>query len=354
MNIELDRYYTPSNVADIILDKSSFSRADSCVDSTCGSGNLLSAATRHFGTARCIGLDQDKRAIAKLRKENPDWILSTANLLNKNSYIKTLAFNIYRTCDLLVLNPPFSHCGKKYIEIDYAGSKLRTSIAMAHIIKSFEIFKPQNGAIIIVPESLLYSETDSSARKILADKYQIKEILELECTTFRGARVHSVAIEILSGASTLLNKYSPIQKEIIRSKFIRGNLPVYKKQVDDGGTPYIHSTDLKNLIYPNSLSSLIKVKPLGDNLIKGHVILFPRVGVPKIENIIPIEIKDKTQLSDCVLSLVFEDYSDALEVEKRIKSKWEGFLHLYRGTGARYTTTSRMIPFLNSIGITTI
>ena len=354
MNIELDRYYTPSNIADIVLDRSSFSRADSCVDSTCGSGNLLSAATRHFGTTRCIGLDQDKRTIAKLRKENPDWILSNADLLNKNSYIKTLAFNTSRTCDLLVLNPPFSHCGKKYIEIDYAGSKLRTSIAMAHILKSFEIFEPHDGAIIIVPESLLYSETDSLARNLISSKYQIKEILELECTTFKGARVNSVAIEILIGSPTSPNKSKPIQKELIRSKLIRGNLPVYKKQIDDNGVPYIHSTDLNKLTSPYNSSILNKVKPLGSNLIKGYVILFPRVGTPKIEFIIPIEIKDNTQLSDCVLSLIFDNYSDAFEVGKRIKSKWQGFLHLYRGTGARYTTLSRMTPFLNSIGVTTI
>lgn len=353
MFLELDKYYTPSTVAASILKESFFSSPRVCVDSTCGSGRLLEAAHNTFDDVKCIGLDRDKRAIAALKRKKPEWVLSVADLLNVNSYRKTHAFAAQESCDLLLLNPPFSHQGRKSIDISYLGNELKGSVAMAHILKSFEIFNPKQGAIIIAPESLLYSETDSTARRILKNEFNVEIIGELENKTFRGARVHSVAIQLLRKDIELLVDTPKVESSfstnvLLTTKLIRGNLPVFKFEEMPYGRPFIHSTNLLELAKSSDVSTLPVGTYTDRKLQPSWVLLLPRVGVPNINALRPIYLDQDVQLSDCVIALSFVKKSESIEAEKRILAHWEEFSALYRGTGARYVTLSRLKEWLMS------
>lgn len=152
MPIDMDRYYTPENVAIQAMERGSFlSTPMVCADSTCGSGRLLDAANTVFGSVRSIGIDRDVEAISQLRLRRPGWQLSVGDLLSHESIDVARE---QQAIDLLVLNPPFSHGKRKFVDINFGGKEMTGSIAMAHILRSFEIFRPKLGAVVVAPESL--------------------------------------------------------------------------------------------------------------------------------------------------------------------------------------------------------
>ena len=68
---DLDRYYTPAEVARSALERATLAGSPSvCADTTCGTGRLLNAANEVFGAVQCVGIDRDSNAIAALRKRN--------------------------------------------------------------------------------------------------------------------------------------------------------------------------------------------------------------------------------------------------------------------------------------------
>jgi predicted RNA methylase len=352
---DLDKYYTPRDVAERILADSVSTEPRICVDSTCGSGRLLEAANNVFGKVQCVGIDRDKNTIASLRRRNPDWILSVADLMKPSSYKRTLAISENRECDLLVLNPPFSHGNRKSIEVSFGNNMFKCSIAMAHILQSFELFKPTQGAVIIVPESVLYSETDIVARQMLGINYDIEKITELESTTFKGTRARATVISVTPGKKCKTKKIINFVPKIeLRTKLIRGGLPVYDKVRYRNGLPYVHTTDISSLVLMNKVQKNVNVRAIDRGCLSGWVILFPRVGVPDKKLFKPLFLKRKTQLSDCVIALKFESKTNAIKVEQRIQLFWDEFLMLYRGTGARYVTVSRLTDWLTDKNIKSI
>lgn len=352
MFLDLDQYYTPPEVAESIISNGISDIPDVCVDSTCGSGNLLAAANNAFPDLTCIGLDKDKKNIIKLKRTNPNWLLSTADLLNPLSYKKSSVILEDPHCDFLLLNPPFSQQNKKYLNIEYGGRLIKGSVAMAYILKSFELFNPSRGALIIVPESVLYSDIDKSARKLLEEKYGISVITELENSTFKGARATVIKLDHYSHGN-LKKSISYPKFTQIDTSLIRGSLPVHEKSkhISNCGLRYIHSTDIKKLhLYQfDSSFSFVDVSSSGVTL--GWNILIPRVGLPTQSLSKPVFLKTPIRLSDCVIALKFRNKTDAIACHQRINKFWPDLLDLYRGTGARYITVTRLQSWLNSISV---
>jgi len=347
MDIDLDRYYTPSSVAKEMLAEVLPLKPHICVDSTCGMGSLLDAACDVFGQIKCVGIDSDKNAIRSLRRKNPDWVLSVGDVLNRNSLKKTQAATIGDQFDLLVLNPPFSHNKRKYVDIEYGGKNLKGSVAMAYIMKSIDLFKPASGGVVIVPESLLYSETDAHARDVLSSNFEISLLGELKNCTFRGARAHSLAIRITpTEQSNQITPQFSIKESAVNVTIIRGGLPVHKMLPQKGGVSFIHTTELPKLANSTNTSHLEKTKPISRGTVRGWCVLIPRVGIPKNAYIRAMHIKSYAQLSDCVIALKCPNKMTAQQLEHRIKKYWDSFQKLFRGTGARYITLSRLTQWM--------
>jgi predicted RNA methylase len=354
VNTELDKYYTPIDVARTAMEKASLSYAPKvCADSTCGMGHLLTAADEIFGPLHCIGFDRDRNAIRKLKRRNPKWSLAVGDLLSDRSYKRSFSPVIPQHVDLLVLNPPFSHGERKFVDITYDDQEFVGSIAMAHLFKSFEIFRPNQGAIVIAPESLLYSETDFNARKILSKEYGFRKLFDLKSSTFRGARANSTIIQISKNVSVenLPEKRETLNK--VEISIVRGSLPVHLLKSKSKGTRYIHSTGIRHMVEGAGNFEF----PLSDadsnekGLTSGWCILIPRVGLPLLHLTKAINIKDQIQLSDCVISLSCASKSVAAYVERIIHSHWEDFRYLYRGTGARYVTVAKLRDWFIKSGI---
>ncbi|MBU2886412.1 N-6 DNA methylase [Gilvimarinus agarilyticus] len=354
MNIDLDQYFTPPDLAEEVIRHSY--KYDSCVviDPTCGAGNLLSAACNVFQKVKCVGLDKDTVTIRKLRRCNPEWTLSAADLLCKVSCRNATATRMHNLEEgLLLLNPPFSHKNNKSVNAYYNGIHLKASVAMTYILRSFELFSPRRGGLAIVPESVLFSDTDAHARQLLLEANNIELVTELSSNTFLGARARSSVVKIspkrnpASSASFFLSEQRVGVKLNDPYEVVRGALPVYASldEKDKEGVPYIHTTDLADLL-EDQLDGVLRVDSNKKGKISGPVILLPRVGTPQEKLIKAISLPSEIHLSDCVLGLRFQTITAAKRAERLIKENFTEFETLYRGTGARYITLSRLTDWL--------
>jgi predicted RNA methylase len=347
-----DRYYTPENVASGVLRQVEWKEPpQTCADSTCGSGRLLDAASSTFRDIRCIGIDRDKRVIAALRQRRPNWTLATSNLLSTRSFEKTAAKLVPAQVDLLFMNPPFSHGNRKHVKVCFDGQDLVGSIAMAYILRSFQVFKPTQGALLIVPESLLYSRTDEAARNALSRKYELRKIADLESSTFNGARAHACVIHAYPGAAASSISDPCVADVELTVRLSRGCLPVHLMTPVGRGVPFLHSTDLRRVARGENVRKLPRSSVKGSRVVQGWTVLVPRVGVPDISLLRACLLDTPVRLSDCVIAIECDDQATATKVERRVQAGDSGFKDLYKGTGARYVTMDRLKSWLVASGI---
>lgn len=351
--IDTDKYYTPPAVANRAFECAKITTQPLiCADTACGSGSLLSAAQDVLQAKYCIGIDKDREIIHQLRRERPEWRLYIGDLLKRHRAPPINFPGAAYSVDLLVLNPPFSLGSKKFVSVNYSGQPIKCSVAMAHILRSLELFTPTQGAIAVVPESLLYSDTDQSAREILEKSFSMSEFQQLSIYTFRGARVNSSFVQIgTKFHGTRAQKKDVYSGSTISTLVVRGGLPMHTFKRVDSGIKVIHSTSLKSIAIKGFSVTTDFTSAAAKGRIIGWMLLIPRVGVPKDEAFRAVYSTNEVQLSDCVIGMQFKTKDEALHAQSRVLANWQSLINLYRGTGARYITISRLINWLSCIGI---
>ncbi|WP_018623464.1 N-6 DNA methylase [Kangiella aquimarina] len=348
MYTRTDQYFTPLLVAKELLELAEFPIPRHCVDPTCGSGNLLIAAsTLYSGNIKISGIDRDIKIINSLRKAKPHWRLSVADLLNPQSMNKTSILRSKDDCDLLLLNPPFSQAKGKHVLVNFKGVSIKCSTAMGYILKSLEIFEPEYGILAIVPESLLFSEVDEASRAVLGKYYEIQVLKCLESKTFHSATVHTVAIKLVrkTKLEESLSGEFYFSSDMVKAnvEIIRGGLQVHSVEEfsSDTGAQFVHTKNIKDLICGGeSQKQFVSCSKKG--IIKGRAILLPRVGIPKMEHIEILNFERDVHLSDCVLAIINNDKEQLENVKRIIISNWSSFKEQYKGTGAKYITLRRL------------
>lgn len=352
--IDSDKYYTPPAVASRALERAQLTRTPAiCADTACGSGSLLAAAEDVLEAQHCLGIDSDPLVIRQLRQERPEWRLFVGDLLKRHRPPPTNFPGANYGVDLLVLNPPFSLGPRKYVTVKYLGHSVRCSVAMAHILRSLDLFRPTQGAIAVVPESLLYSNTDQHARELLDQNFSLSELLQLSIYTFKGARVNSsfVQFSLPSGRPQSSIEVTPRPSDLIPTIVVRGGLQMHAFKRVSSGTRVIHSTSLRSISVDGINSVDERTCTVAKGRISGWMLMLPRVGLPKEEAFRALYSKDEVQLSDCVIGMMFSSKVAASSAQKRIRSHWQSLTCLYRGTGARYITIDRLVDWLCTIGI---
>ena len=346
----MDRFYTPKKLALKLTDAVGVSRVNSCGDPNCGHGQLLLSAEAQWPEAEFWGLDIDRRAVQRVRRRRPRWTVSVGNLLSPHSVVRTHVFRNRSRCDVLLTNPPFSMgAGKGVVR---TGVDYRSSVAMAHILAAIELFRPKYAVGAIVPESLLYSELDQAAREYLGKTWALEEALCVPQSSFKGTRAHAALVVMRphngEGRNGGVVPTGPAGG--VAADLVRGGLPVHEALLSaEDGVPFVHSTDLAALA--NGSYRTKAVFPLGRGCVVGAVILLPRVGVPSVEHIAPLEFERPVQLSDCVIGLRFSSNEAARRTAEMIRGESESLVGLYRGTGARYVTVRRVEDWCVSIGV---
>lgn len=349
--MDLDRYYTPPSLASelVAAGLATVPQARVIADTACGAGNLLTAAEGILSGATCIGIDTDRNAIRRLRVRNPQWLLSVANVLDSRVFPRVRAVTDAPDCDLLTLNPPFSMSESKSIAALFYGSELRTSVAMAHILRSLEMFEPAGGAVAIVPESLLFSDVDAKARELVAQRYNVNVLRGLSNSTFQGARANALLVKwtprkLIAEVVIAHSAHSAATEPVIT----RGGLPIFEARRSRNGIPLVHSTSIVRLVETGSTDHCTSVKPIARGVVSGVLLLLPRVGVPLREYVRVVRVTSPVQLSDCVFSLRFSSMRKASLFRACILECWDDLVSRYRGTGARYISVARMNDWVQS------
>lgn len=345
--LDLDRYYTPDDVADQLLEQVAPSNPRCCADSSCGAGSLLRAARRVFAGVACVGVDKDRAAILSLRRRHPDWRLSVADVLNPTTYGRARVLASQPACDILTLNPPFSMTGCKNVAVGFNGKQFHTSVAMAYVLRSLELFRPLDGAITIVPESLLFSDVDESARIELSRFFTVRPGRGLRNTTFRGARANAVVVRIAPRPEVATRAPEARIVFLDGIEVVRGGLPLFEARFQRSGIPLVHSTDIGNVVKFRSMAGCDSVGAIQRGVVSGAVILIPRVGVPAHDSLAAVYLRSRVQLSDCVIALKLRSMRAAGQLSVALRTQWPQFAALYRGTGARYITMRRLIRWLS-------
>jgi hypothetical protein len=318
-----------------------------CVDTACGDGSLLTAARDVFAGIQCIGIDVDGSAIARLKRKHPTWILSQANALSDISWKRAYAARRSIGCELALLNPPFSMASRKGNLIEVGGYAGRCSIAMAHLLVALARVRPQT-CCAIVPESLLSSEMDQAARDFVSQGYLLTPISSLRNSTFRGGRANAIIVKAARHVDRVDNSFKQgVGNDLAGLSIIRGGLPVFQSLPDKHGLPYIHSTDLSHLVSRHA--ALKFVRPLQRGVVIGSTLLIPRVGIPLQKNFKLLNFESEVQLSDCVIALCFQSRDAADWWRDILYQRWDELIALYRGTGARYITVSRLRNWLAAL-----
>lgn len=351
--IDADKYYTPPEVASRALERAQLtSKPIICADTACGSGSLLTAAEDVLQAKYCLGIDNDPEVIRRLRRERPDWRLYVGDFLKRHRAPPTDFPGATYGVDLLVLNPPFSLGPRKHVSVQYLGHSVKCSVAMAHILRSLELFRPNHGAIAVVPESLLYSNTDQHARELLGQKFSLSELFQLSIYTFKGARVNSSFVQfgIPSGKPNVLAN-AQMSSDPIPATVVRGGLQMHTFKPIASGVRVVHSTALKSIANDGISAVQERTSVRAKGRVSGWMLLLPRVGVPREDAFRAFYSKHELQLSDCVIGMQFSTKGAALGAERRIRENWQLLVSLYRGTGARYITIDRLMDWLYGVGV---
>lgn len=342
----LDRYYTPYDVA--LRVASSFPSRQSSqplvvADGACGRGILLQAAEDCLGGVACVGVDIDKGAIRHLRRRCPHWDLSVGDMLSK-------AARLGQECDYVILNPPFSlkaRDGTKSLSPD---APVRCSVAMAHVLANIRYFSPAVGGSMIVPESMMFSDTDAEGRSLLYKKFKLTIVADLVNTTFAGAKATALIVRLERGASVRRN-LPPVDQWSADAEveIIRGGVPVHEACFSRRGIPFVHTTNLERLAIGGVAQSRL-VMPIERGVVFGSVILIPRVGRFPLERVAVHQLGGPVQLSDCVIALKFGSRKAARSFHQKLTAKPDRLLSLYHGTGAKYLTVARLQSAIESSG----
>jgi hypothetical protein len=348
---DLDRYYTPSQTAEMVVAAAEAPTMRVCVDSACGSGNLLRASERLFPSVRCVGVDRDGHTIRRLRAEKPKWVLAQGNLFDHSSWSNPAVFSLGVGCDCVLMNPPFSMGFSKGMWASWNGRLLRCSLSMAHMLTTLTIFRPEYGGAAIVPESLMHSELDAGARNAVAADYAMTVVKELKNSTFKGARANALVLRLLRRREVQCNTRATRQQTGPRLGFavslVRGGLPVFEARRDTRGMQFVHSTDIVRLQNGEGMPGH-RVRPIARGRIRGHAVLLPRVGIPDRSSFRAVFLEREVQLSDCVIALCCRKEREAQQLVSSLCAQWDALLQLYRGTGARYTTVRRLGQWLGA------
>jgi hypothetical protein len=335
--LDLDRYYTPRDVALQLAGAIDLPTVSGIVDSNCGAGHLLAAASDIFPMAQCMGIDSDEDAVLRLADSRPNWKLVVGDALSEDSWAVYPSF----TPDVAVLNPPFSMMHARGVIANLGGEEFRASNAMAHVIAAIHNSNPRR-LVAILPESWVYSEMDAVGRQKIAATYDVDVVNKLTNSTFNGARVNALVVSLRRRTEQL----APTTGEHLvfprGVQVIRGGLPLFEAKNFVGGLPLIHSTDISRIVHGADLGSLRHVSRIGRGVVQGSVVLLPRVGVPKLENIDYVYLRRAAQLSDCVIAVRFECKVDAQIFVDHLRGKWSQFVKIYTGTGARFVTCGRL------------
>lgn len=348
-----DVYYTPRSLAENMVEAVPESISPNVIaDFSVGEGSLLRAAASRWPGALLVGNDIDRSTAGRLKREFPEWRISSSDFLLDSSFSRTSARGLAGHYDLVLLNPPFSIRGNARLEVTFRGVAIKCGLAMAFLLRAAELLSDDGCIVAIIPAGSLSSRRDEHAWNVLRQifevdvvshngKYAFESVFPLTKTVRLARRMES---RRLSGAreSTLGDG------GIHYADMVRGRIQMFRSDeyLDPAGAPLVHTCNIRSGLLLEGAKRVIV-----DGAVSGPLVLLPRVGNPAPSKVIAYPDERPIALSDCVIGLRCEDALTARSIVKRIHEEWATFKAAYDGTGAPYISLRKLADVLDALNI---
>ena len=336
-----DSYYTPSSLADKLVNFIVPTQITRAVDFCVGNGDLLKAVAKRYDGAELYGTDISDDALKKLSSDCPNWHLGECDFKTEESVDK-IDFLKDGLFDLIVLNPPFTCKGGVVEHLVFDGECFHISTAMFFLMRALKYLASNGGLYAILPISCVYSIKDRKAWNYLKDHYNACILEEPNKVSFTSKCAPNIVL-VYVGHYKVKGKSQNITFDFTSlavTSIIRGCIRMQNLQYSKSknAVPLIHTTNLKK-------GELVKLRYImaGHNLlVSGNGVVIPRVCNPSPDKVVLLDEDTIYTLSDCVIVLRTETRIDAKRIRDCIIENWCDFVSVYKGTGAQYTTLERL------------
>lgn len=335
-----DSFYTPTPLAEKLVGYVFARHPCSAIDFCVGNGDLLKAVIKRYEWLQLYGTDISCEALQKLAVDCPDIVLGECDFRDDES-IKTVPFLQNNRFDLILLNPPFTCKGSVVEHLEFEGDDFKVSTAMFFTMRALRYLSDKGGLYAILPISCVYSEKDRKAWDYLQIHYNACVLEEPARVYFKNCAPNIVLVyagryPMKAQRTTEVVDFSALPVTSIVRGCVRMQSPAYSKKCDS--VPLIHTTNIKK----GELVDLKKIFP-GEHLkVDGFGVVIPRVCNPNPNKIALLDGTHTYALSDCVIVLRTPTMATAEQVRTHILNNWRDFITIYKGTGAQYTTLSRV------------
>jgi type I restriction enzyme M protein len=356
----LGRFYTKSNISDLLVNSLSSKEPKKILDLGIGNASLTISAYNRWSKAEYFATEIEQSKVDELT--------------HKLSFLKIFQYDNLRPClepelknrlgtiDLAICNPPYVKIADVTIYKDLFHQAECEKFVDIPQINSEIIFFAQNIALlkvggelgIIVSDSLLTGKNYKIFRQILLSKFDLKSIIQLPDKVFSKteARTHIVILSKRNSTKNTVNLYgvdadgeltekiSCFKKNLIERmdhQFHKIDLSIYTnqqtlselnskisrgkythKRLKELGEPYIHSNNILNSEFQESVTSN-EPHSINAFALKGDIVIC-RVGKRCLGRVAQVTV-NKVLISDCICKItVDKKYQN--KVFKALKSEY--------------------------------
>lgn len=352
----IDAVYTPPELAQRLLGYARVRRVMKVADFGAGRGALLAAAVDRWNPDHVVANDLDRGAAHYLRRTRPDWAVSSADFLSQESVRSFRLLRHRGTCDLIVLNPPFSVRGARYEQAYIHGSIVCCSPSMAFVVQGVQFLRPGGEILVLLPDGALDNSRDADARRLLESIGAVAVEEQLGRHSFEGCAQRTAIVRfklsrVRRHSADALRVERP-ERSASRTDAVihRGSIPMHSAVAKGvGAASIVHTTDL-HPGFPGTLTA--PISSVERSRVTGPAVLVPRVGTPDPRKLCILPAGSTVLLSDCVMAVRVETERDAHHVRSELTNGlWEDFAASYSGSCARFITVERLREVLCRIGI---
>lgn len=357
MKDAFDSHYTPTEIAEKLVQLVKLKKVTRVADFAAGFGSLLEAANYRFPKAKFFANDISLECHNHINESFPKWIKSSFDFFNPSD-IENFKSNInYSDFNLILLNPPFSQRGGLVKQGKLNNTTVNCSPAMAFVLNSLNFLKKNGELIALLPLSCSTSQKDDKARKLIESHFKLTVEMIPPKKIFYGCNVNTICVRISS------LKHFEIKKgnnSIIKNLYVsqstvgifRGKLPNHKaiQYISDKGFNLIHTTNIKKGIVLESNQIVLK----DSSTILGPCVLIPRVCTPTFDKIAVFNSNKHIVITDCLIAIYPHLGMTLDDLYILISSNWNSLKSYYSGTCAQYLTIDKLEQFFYSLNVNTI
>lgn len=232
--LDYSKFYTPVEIADLLIKQLKINPPESVIDICCGSYNLLYSAKKQWPETKLVGVDIIEHAAADIYCVQSDG--------------RKFALEHPTQYSLVLANPPFDNVDVKQefpdlyndIPFKYSTSRLENEMFLANL----RLLSMDGTLLIIMPNTFINAKSNFEIRKYISNKYQIQKIIRLPDGVFGSSKINCYALIIKNAYNS--RKYTKVYDVmVVDSKYtISKPVAVPQKQIKAGiwDTNYISTT----------------------------------------------------------------------------------------------------------------